>query len=106
MKWVKEKLKESLPVANGVTNVETPEAGVEENNDAEPAIAGVADMVPKSDDCGVAPKTAGVENREEDAAGVAKRENPLPDEADEVGGAARDAVDAPGIAELAKSPAT
>lgn len=106
MKWVKEMLKESLPVANGVTNVETPEAGVEANNDAEPAIAGVADIVPKSDDCGEAPKMFGVENREEDAAGVAKRENPLPDEADEPGGAARNAVDAPGIAELAKSPET
>lgn len=50
----------------------------------------------------------GVENREEDAVGVAKRENPLPDpdEADEAGGAAPNAVDAPGIAELAKSPET
>lgn len=95
----------AAPVANGETNVETPEAGVEENNDPVPAIEGVADMVPKSDDCGEAPKMVGVENREEDAAGVAKRENPLPDEADEAG-AARDAVDAPGIAELAKSPAT
>lgn len=71
---------------------------------------------PKSDVWGEAPDDddpnkdngAEVENREDDdvaADGVAKSEDPLPDEAD---GTVDDcgAVDVPGVAELAKRPAT
>lgn len=111
---------ERLPVAKGVAKVETPEEGVEANKDAEPPREGIeADRAPKSDDCGEAPddpnkeigaEVAGVENREADdvaAAGADKKEKLLPEEADGAAGAAASvAVDAPGIAELEKSPAT
>ena len=74
---------------------------------------------PKSDVCGeaadapnkedVGAEAMGVENREDDedvVDGIAKSEDPLPDEATAIAVEVRGAVDAPDVAELANDPAT
>lgn len=106
----------AAPVAKGVENVETPEAGVELNKGVEMANAeDDADKELNGDDSGEAvvpnkdktgAEVVGVENREGDDVaidGVEKSEDPLPLEADTAAGAMV-VIDETGAAELFNGP--